>query len=118
MLTAALFTVAEIRTQHKRPSIYSSRDTDTTQVSIDGCMCKEDAMHTHTHTHTHNGIRLSHKKKKNETMPFGAMWMDLEMTMPSEVRQKEKGKYHDITHTWNGKKKGTNELIGKTDSKT
>jgi len=53
-----------------------------------------------------DGIRLSHKKKKNETMPFGAMWMDLEMTMPSEVRQKEKGKYHDITHTWNGKKKG------------
>ena len=39
-------------------------------------------------------------------MPFGAMWMDLEMTMPSKVRQKEKGKYHDITHTWNGKKKG------------
>ena len=46
------------------------------------------------------------KKKKNETMPFGATWMDLEMTMPSEVREKEKCKYHDVTHTWNGKKKG------------
>ena len=46
------------------------------------------------------------KKKKNETMPFGATWMDLEMTMPSEVREKEKCKYHDVTHTWNRKKKG------------
>ena len=32
--------------------------------------------------------------KKNETMPFAATWMDLEMIILSEVSQKEKDKYH------------------------
>ena len=30
-------------------------------------------------------------------MPFVATWMDLEMTVLSEVRQKEKDKYHMIS---------------------
>ena len=42
---------------------------------------------THTHTHTHNGILLSHKK--NEIMPSAATWMDLEVIIPSEVRQRK-----------------------------
>ena len=32
--------------------------------------------------------------KKNETMPFAATWMELEISIPSEVSQKEKDKYH------------------------
>ena len=44
----------------------------------------------HTHAHTHNGVLLSHKK--NETVPFAATCMDLEMIIPSEERQKEKEK--------------------------
>ena len=32
--------------------------------------------------------------KKNEIMPFAAMWMDLKTVMLSEVSQTEKGKYH------------------------
>ena len=34
---------------------------------------------------------------KNEIMPFAATWMQLEIIILSEVRQKEKDKYHDIT---------------------
>ena len=32
--------------------------------------------------------------KKNQILPFGAAWMDLEGTMPSEISQTEKEKYH------------------------
>ena len=35
--------------------------------------------------------------KKNEIMPFAATWMDLEMFILSEVRQKEK----EITYIYN-----------------
>ena len=35
--------------------------------------------------------------KKNEIMPFAAIWMDLEIIILSEVSQKEKDKYHMIS---------------------
>ena len=39
-----------------------------------------------------NGILLSHKK---ETVPFAAVWTDLEIIIPSEVSQREKyTRYH------------------------
>ena len=34
--------------------------------------------------------------KKNEVLPFAAMWMDLENIMFSEISQTEKDKYHMI----------------------
>ena len=37
---------------------------------------------------TPNGILLSHKK--NELMPFAVTWVGLEISIPSEVSQKEK----------------------------
>jgi len=41
-------------------------------------------------------------------MLFVATWIDLEIVILSEVRQKEK--YHDIPYMWNPKKNDTNEL--------
>ena len=35
--------------------------------------------------------------KKNETMPFAAIWMELKMIILSEVNQKEEDKYHTIS---------------------
>ena len=35
--------------------------------------------------------------KKNEMMPLAATWMDLGIIILSEVRQKEKDKYHMIS---------------------
>ena len=66
----------------------------------------------------HDGILLSHKK--NEIMPFAAIWMDLEIVILSEVRQTEKEKYHMISFIWRVLKNDTNELIykTKTDSQT
>ena len=54
-------------------------------------LCVHTHTHTHARTHTHNGILLS--CKKNEIMPFVAMWIDLEIIILSEVNQTEKDKY-------------------------
>ena len=42
--------------------------------------------------HIYNRILLSHKK--NEIMLFAATWMQPEIIILSEVRMKEKDKYH------------------------
>ena len=46
----------------------------------------------------HNGILLRHN---NKIMPFAATWMELETLILSEISQKEKDKYHMISHIWN-----------------
>ena len=45
--------------------------------------------------HIHNGI-LAMKRNKNGS--FVETWMDLETVIQSEVSQKEKNKYHKLTH--------------------
>ena len=50
--------------------------------------------------------------KKNEIIQFAATLMDLELTIPNKVSQKEKDKYHMITYMWNPEYY-TNELICK-----
>ena len=39
-------------------------------------------------------------KKKSKVMPFAAMWMDPEITILSELSQKEKDKYYIISHIY------------------
>ena len=52
--------------------------------------------YTHTHTHTHT-MEYYTTIKKNETMPFAATWMKLEMIILSEVSQKEKDRYNMVS---------------------
>ena len=39
--------------------------------------------------------------KNNKIMPFEATWMELETLILSEEKEKEKDKYHMISHIWN-----------------
>ena len=48
-------------------------------------------------------------------MPSAATWMDLAIVILSEVSQTEKDKYHMISPTCGVFKKGTNELICKSE---
>ena len=55
--------------------------------------------------------------KRNEIMPFAAIWMDLEIIILSEVKSDRERKIpYDITYMWNLKKNDTNELIYKTET--
>ena len=61
--------------------IYNSQDMEATLFPINRWIDKEDVVYIY------NGILLSHKK--NEIMPFAATWMDLEIIILSEVRQRK-----------------------------
>ena len=37
--------------------------------------------------------------QRDEVMPFAVTWMDLEITIPRDISQKEKDKYHMISLT-------------------
>ena len=56
-----------------------------------------DTPHVPTYVCIYNGILLSHRK--NEIMPLVATWMDLEIIILSEVRQRHIS--YDITYMWN-----------------
>ena len=62
--------------------------------------------------HIYNGILLSHKKK-NEIMPIVATWMQLEIIILSEVRERQIP--YDITYMWN-LKNDTSEHIYETET--
>ena len=53
---------------------------------------------------------LSHKK--NETMPFAAVWMDINIIIISDMSVRESQISYDIAYMWN-LKAGTNEFIYK-----
>ena len=51
-------------------------------------------MHKEDTAYKYNGILISHKK--NDVMPHVATWVDLDITILSEITQAEKDKYHTI----------------------
>ena len=75
MFTAALFTIAKTWKQPKCPS-------------TDEWIKKMSYIYT---------MEYYSVIKKNEIMPFATTWMDLEITILSEVSQTEKDKYHMIS---------------------
>ena len=50
-------------------------------------------------------------RKRNEIGSFVETWMDLETVIESEVSQKEKSKYHILTHICGIQKNGADELV-------
>ena len=48
--------------------------------------------------HIHKGVLVSHKRNAFESVLM--RWMNLEPVIQSEVSQKEKDKYHILTHTY------------------
>ena len=66
------------------------------QMSINGCMDKEDVAYTHTqtdtdtHTQTHTHTMEYYSAiKKNEILPFATTWMELDGIMLSEISQRK-----------------------------
>ena len=56
--------------------------------------------------------------KRNVIGSFAEMWMDLETVIQSEVNQKEKNKYHVLTHICGIQKNGTDEPVCKAEIET
>ena len=78
IFTAALFTIARIWKQPK-------------------CLSKEEWIKKIWHIYTMEYYRAI---KRNEIVPLVEMWIDLEIIIQSEVSQKEKNKYHMLTHIY------------------
>ena len=60
-------------------------------MSINRGMDKEDVVYIYT-------MEYYSAIKRNEIGSFVKTWMDLEIVIQSEVSQKEKNKYHLLTH--------------------
>ena len=66
-------------------------------------MDKEDVVYTHTQTHTHTDTHTLEYYlaiKKNKTLPFATMWMELEGIILSEISWRKTISY-DFTHMRN-----------------
>ena len=83
MFIAALFTVARTWKQSK-------------------CPLTDEWIKNMCHIHT---MEYYSAIKRNEIELFVVMWMELKPVIPSEVSQKEKNKYHMLTHIYGNKKK-------------
>ena len=80
-------------------------------MSISRGMDKENVVHIYT-------MEYYSAIKKNEIGSFVEMWMDWESVIQSEVSQKEKNKYHILTHTCGIQKNGIDDLNGQAEIET
>ena len=78
MFIAALFTIARTRKQPK-------------------CQSRDKWIKKIWHIYT---MEYYSAIKRNKTELFVVMWIDLETVIQSEVSQKEKSKYHMLTHIY------------------
>ena len=124
----------KIYTPHAHSSsINNSQGTQTTEVSTDGWMdtlwhmrthtCTHTRMyahmhvhtrvHTHTCTHTcrHARYLLFSHKIRDEILPSGITWMDLEGIRLNEVSQRKKSTVWSLSHVESLKKKKPNKII-------
>ena len=62
--------------------------------------------------HRNNEILLSHKKNAFESVLM--RWMNLQPIIQNQISQKEKDKYHILTHVYGIKKNGTEEFTYRT----
>ena len=74
-------------------------------------MDKEDVVYIYT---IWSNMEYYSAIKKNEILPFTATWMNLEIIILSEVRERQIS--YDITYMWNQKKNDANELIYRTET--
>ena len=63
-------------------TIHNTQDVETTSVSINRGMDKEDVVHIYT-------MEYYSAMKKNEILPLVETWMDLETVIQSEVRKRK-----------------------------
>ena len=89
-------------------TIYNSQDMETTKMSINRGMDKNEVVHLY------NGILLIHKKEQNN-----AFCSNMDATRDDHTKwsqsERERQLPYDITYMWN-LKYGTNELIYKTET--
>ena len=76
-------------------TVRNTQDMETVGKSINRWMDKENVVHIY------NGILLSQRKNQNEIMPSAA----------TRISQKEKYKYHILTHIYEVWRDGTDEFI-------
>ena len=70
-------------------TVHSGQEMETTYMSINGWVDKEDVgyWYTHIYTHKHNGIWFS--SNKNEILPFATIWIDLDGITVNEISQRK-----------------------------
>ena len=73
-------------------SIYNSQDMEATK-----CPLTDEWIKKMWHIYT---MEYYSAIKRNEIELFVVRWMDLETVIQSEVSQKEKNKYHMLTHIY------------------
>ena len=80
-----------------RPNVHSSTIHNSQDMEAPKCPSTDEWIKKMWYIYT---MEYYSAIKKNEIIPFAATWLDLEIIILSEVSQKEKNKYHMLTHIY------------------